>query len=223
MLRPDIIIESYSSLKLRSVNLDEYDIILTTTNLDVSTNTMILKIDAIFDEYKLKRQLENLFIFDLNNTNLSTTSNLLSQIISKTEQFMILDNDNIMDCIDYMLDNLIEFQYIASKFKDRVKKRELQSPTAFDNGLLLPHAVDDDAEELSLAIGILDNPIIYDEKNIRIIVLLIIPPKEKIDSDLLVKVYDDLLKIGQNKKAIDSICKCRSFCNFKKIISENII
>lgn len=223
LLRPDIIIHSYSIIKLRSVNLDEYDVILTTTNLDVSTNRMILKIDVIFDEYKLKKQLENLFSLEGNNTDLSITSNLLAQIISNTEQFMILNNDNIIDCIDDMLDNLIEFQYINPKFKDKVKERELQYPTAFDNGLLLPHAVYDDAEELSLAIGILENSITYNDKNIKIIVMLIIPPEEKIDSDLLVKVYDDLLKIGQDTKTMDSICKCRSFYNFKRIISEKVI
>lgn len=220
LLSEDIIIHSYSSISLENLDLDSYDIILTTINLDINTKTPILKIDAIFDESKLKKQIQNVLSFDVNKFDLSTSTNLLAHIVSNTEQFMILNSDNIEDCLDDMVDNLVEFQYVDPSFKDKVRNREAKSATVFDNGLLLPHAQDDNIEEITLAIGVLENPIYYNNKIVKLIVLLVMPSQDKIDSDLLVKIYDDLLSVGQDKKKIDAICKEKSFLSFKSIVSN---
>lgn len=220
LLSSNIIIHSYSSIGIANIDLNSYDIILTTIKLDIETKTPILKIDAIFDENKLKKQLEHVLSFDGNRFDSYNSTSLLNYMISSTEQFMILSRDNIIECLDDMIDNLIEFQYVDSSFKEKIKKRELKSPTAFDNGLFLPHAEDDNVEEIMLSIGVLDNPIIYNNKIIKLIVLLVMPSKEKIDSDLLVKIYDDLLRVGQDKKKIEAICKEKSFNSFKTIISS---
>jgi len=46
---------------------------------------------------------------------------------------------------------------------------------------------------------------------------MVFPPDYE-DSDLIVKVYEDILKISHNKKLIERIAMCETLAEFKKAL-----
>ncbi|NJB07935.1 PTS transporter subunit EIIA, partial [Clostridioides difficile] len=79
------------------------------------------------------------------------------------------------------------------------------------------------SDKFLMAVGILEEPIEYANRSIKIILMTMFPCENKIDSDLLVKIYEEVLKIGQDVKLTNKISKCRTFLEFKKVLLKNLI
>ena len=117
-----------------------------------------------------------------------------------------------------MLKQLKVLGYIDSKFIKRIKDCERHSCSAIENGILMPHAVNEFSEDLSIAIGVLENPVIVEGKVIKLIILMIFPKKHD-DSDLLMKAYEEILRIAHDKLIINQISQCKTFTDCQKIFN----
>jgi len=62
--------------------------------------------------------------------------------------------------------------------------------------------------------GILEEPIVWGKNEVRLIIMLIVPDENNIDPDMVISVYEEILKICQNKKFIEELCKVRSYKEF---------
>ena len=220
MLTEDIEIQTFSSISIQEAKLDQYDMILTTIDINLSTDKSILKIDNIFDEKKLKAQIEKLLYLSDKDIDVFDNSSLLTQLITDTNRFISLNEENMLNAVNIILDELYLLNEVDKKFIEYVISREIKSPTTFGNGLLLPHGTADDIDKIKLVVGALEKPIKYNNKEIKLIVLMIIPSSKEANSDLILKTYDELLKLGQNKKLIDKLSKCKSLKEFKNILVE---
>ncbi len=116
------------------------------------------------------------------------------------DKFFILNKGTFMENLEEMLEKLVLKGIIDIEFKENVLKREKKSSTALDNYIALPHSVSPNEENLYLAFGILENPVIWDTKEIRIIILMIIPDKNVGSTELIIKSYEEVLEIGRDKK-----------------------
>ncbi|MNP30785.1 putative licABCH operon regulator [compost metagenome] len=113
-----------------------------------------------------------------------------------------------------MVNNLSEVLTLDKDFKKRLIERENKSPTAFDNYVGLPHAVNYGSDKFSISMGILEEPIVWGKNEVRLIIMLIVPDENNIDPDMVISVYEEILKICQNKKFIEELCKVRSYKEF---------
>lgn len=217
-------IDTLSSFNLRNINLDEYDIVFTTIDLDTSNiNTIVLKINTIFDENKLREQLKTVLCLREGNIDTTNSTNLLINNLLDEDKFMILNEKTILASLEKMMDHLMDLGCIDDKFRKNIVNREEKSPTVFDKGLLFPHSVNEKSDKFLMAVGILEEPIEYASRSIKIILMTMFPCENKIDSDLLVKIYEEVLKIGQDVKLTNKISKCRTFLEFKKVLLKNLI
>ncbi|NMS89989.1 transcription antiterminator [Clostridioides difficile] len=217
-------IDTLSSFNLRNINLNEYDIVFTTIDLDTSNiGTIVLKINTIFDENKLREQLKTVLCLREGNIDTTNSTNLLINNLLDEDKFMILNEKTILGSLEKMMDNLMDLGCIDDKFRKNIINREEKSPTVFDKGLLFPHSVNEKSDKFLMAIGILEEPIQYANRSIKIILMTMFPCENQMDSDLLVKIYEEVLKIGQDVKLTNKISKCRSFLEFKKVLLKNII
>lgn len=217
-------IDTLSSFNLRNINLDEYDIVFTTIDLDTSKiGTIVLKINTIFDENKLREQLKTVLCLREGNIDTTNSTNLLINNLLDEDKFMILNEKTILGSLEKMMDNLMDLGYIDDKFRENIINREEKSPTVFDKGLLFPHSVNEKSDKFLMAIGILEEPIQYANRSIKIILMSMFPCESQMDSDLLVKIYEEVLKIGQDVKLTNKISKCRSYLEFKKVLLKNLM
>lgn len=218
----DIVIKTFSDANITRNILDDYDIVFTTVDLNLNTITPIVKVNALFNEDDLRKELDK--TISLKKYNIKYVEDNLSilSIIIQPQFFFVLYRNNYFENLNDMLVRISTNPDIDEDFNKNVIKREIQSPTFLGNYIAMPHAVNKKGSRLSISIGILDKPIVSDGFEINIIILLIIPPEDKIDSEILIKAYEELLKIGQNKEIVQKMSQIRDYEGFKNILLEEV-
>ena len=214
-------IDTFSIFDIDKVNLSQYDLVFTTSDIDINSN-YVLKIDTILDESKLRNKIEK--VIYLNNSNLSKNlnnvklaDNLIVGAFLHEKYFSVLNNKTISTTLKNMIDKMMQDGVVGEKFKKDILEREKSHPTIFKSGLLLPHSVNDKSNELCVSIGVLQKPIQYQGIEIKIIMLIAFSGDDQ-NSDLLVKVYEEALSIGQNEKYINQLSKCRDFYDLTRTL-----
>lgn len=214
-------IDTFSIFDIDKVNLSQYDLVFTTSDIDINSNS-VLKIDTILDESKLRNKIEKMIY--LNNSNLSKNlnnvklaDNLIVGAFLHEKYFSVLHNKTISAALKNMIDKMMQDGVVGEKFKKDILEREKSHPTIFKSGLLLPHSVNDKSNELCVSIGVLQKPIQYQGIEIKIIMLIAFSGDDQ-NSDLLVKVYEEALSIGQNEKYINQLSKCRDFYDLTRTL-----
>lgn len=214
-------IDTFSIFDIDKVNLSQYDLVFTTSDIDINSNS-VLKIDTILDESKLRNKIEKMIY--LNNSNLSKNlnnvklaDNLIVGAFLHEKYFSVLNNKTISVALKNMIDKMMQDGVVGEKFKKDILEREKSHPTIFKSGLLLPHSVNDKSNELCVSIGVLQKPIQYQGIEIKIIMLIAFSGDDQ-NSDLLVKVYEEALSIGQNEKYINQLSKCRDFYDLTRTL-----
>lgn len=214
-------IDTFSIFDIDKVNLSQYDLVFTTSDIDINSN-YVLKIDTILDESKLRNKIEK--VIYLNNSNLSKNlnnvklaDNLIVGAFLYEKYFSVLNNKTISAALKNMIDKMMQDGVVGEKFKKDILEREKSHPTIFKSGLLLPHSVNDKSNELCVSIGVLQKPIQYQGIEIKIIMLIAFSGDDQ-NSDLLVKVYEEALSIGQNEKYINQLSKCRDFYDLTRTL-----
>ena len=214
-------IDTFSIFDIDKVNLSQYDLVFTTSDIDINSNS-VLKIDTILDESKLRNKIEKMIY--LNNSNLSKNlnnvklaDNLIVGVFLHEKYFSVLNNKTISVALKNMIDKMMQDGVVGEKFKKDILEREKSHPTIFKSGLLLPHSVNDKSNELCVSIGVLQKPIQYQGIEIKIIMLIAFSGDDQ-NSDLLVKVYEEALSIGQNEKYINQLSKCRDFYDLTRTL-----
>lgn len=220
LLGEDKTIRTFSDVELTKDLLDEYDIVFTTVDINICTTTPIIKVNAIFDESEVQREIEKRYYLKKYNLESPQSDLALFNINIGEEQFFILEEESFIDNLSYMIDKLISSGYVDEGFKQRIIEREFKSPTSFDNYIALPHAVNYQNDRISMAIGILEKPIFWGGNETRIIILLMIPNNEYVDPELLIKTYEELLKLCQDKKLVESMSKARSYDEFSNLLQR---
>ena len=223
LLGKEVIIDNYSDMKLTKELLEQYDIVFTTVEITITTETPIIMINVIFDDDELKKTLRRkINLKRYNATHLEANDPILS-IIVKKEHFFILEKDSYMENLEFMIDKILNLGEIDVEFKNRIIERESKSSTLFGNYVALPHAVNNKVNSLLIAFGVLKKHTIWEGKEVKIIILLMIPPEEKVDKELLIRTYEQLLKLAQNKQTIVDMSKLKDYKEFKNLLIKEII
>ena len=127
--------------------------------------------------------------------------------------FYVLNKKTVSAALKSMIDSMIEDGVVGEQFKKDILEREKTHPTIFNSGLLLPHSVNDKSDEIYVSIGILNKPIEYLGVEIKVIMLIAFSSDDS-NTDLLVKIYEEALSLGQNEKYINQLAKCKTFFDF---------
>ena len=210
-------IDIFSDLEISTELLNRYDIVFTTVNLSYEADPIVIKLNAIFSDSEIIKEIEKKYTFKKYNKDYSEIRKPFIHLNLPEEQLFILDKDNYLDNIEYMVDNLSKIIKLDKGFKERLLERERKSPTAFDNYVGLPHTVNYGNDKFLISMGILKKPIFWGENEVRIIIMLIVPDEENIDADMVIKVYEEILKVCQNKKFVEELCKVRGYQEFLEL------
>ena len=223
LLGREVIIDNYSDVKLTKELLEQYDIVFTTVDITINTETPIIMINVIFDDDALKKTIQEKINLKKYKANHLQTNDPILSVIVKKEHFFVLEKDSYMDNLEFMLDKLLEQGEVDIGFKTRIIERELKATTIFGNYVALPHAINNKKNPLLIAFGVLKKQIVWEEKEVKIIILLMIPPEENIDKELLIRTYEQLLKLAQNKQAIINMSNLKDYNEFKNILLKEIL
>ena len=212
-------IDVYGLYEFKEVDRSKYQVIFTTINLDPGlvkdTNLPIIKIDTIFEEEEVRNSLENALYFSSSSLKSTNEKFLLSFIEDNNIQFFY--NSNYKKILNQMMEKLLNNGKIDTHFINYILEREEISPTILDNGIMIPHYTSLFVKEPEIMLGLVKNDCIHNNRIVKLIILIVYPEKYA-DSDLMLKVYDNIIDLGRDKPTLNRILNSTTVLEVKESI-----
>ncbi len=194
------------------------DLILTTIPLSqnaysatVQNISLFLKqkdIDAIFKRINLIKKEKKKIQF-LRHLQKMLDPDLFARNIEFKSEF---------EAIDYMVEKLIEKDYVNNHFKTEILERESMSSTSFNN-LAIPHSMKMNAYKTGMFIIINDKPTSWGLNKVNLIMMLVI---NKFDRSLFNEVYENLTMILTEPEAMNRVLHAKNYDEFINILVQSL-
>lgn len=210
------VIDLYSDSVVTGDSLDKYNLVLSTVQTKFNTKTTVMYLEKIFDEEALKKRIKSIkYIDKLEMPSLQGMDSILLSILDE-DTFFILDSElSYKENLDYMIDTLYSRGYVDDGFKERIRRREEKSTMDFNEVMTFPHTINYENDQIVISLGIFQEEIKKKESYKTKIVFLVGLPEKTNDDIILVKLYDEIIAIANDKNAVDAISKVR---NYKELI-----
>lgn len=204
------VIDIYSDSAVVEEMLDKYNLVLSTVQTNFNTSTPVIKLEKIFDEEVLKKRIQSIkYIDKLEMPSMQGMDSILLSILDE-DTFFILDSQlSYKENIDYMVDNLYARGYVDEGFKDRIRKREEKSTMIFNELIAFPHTVNYESNQLVISVGIFPEKMAGNNQT-KLVFLLGLPEETK-DDTILVKIYDEIIAIANDRNTIEALLKVKSY------------
>ena len=210
------VIDLYSDSAITGETLDKYNLVLSTVQTKFNTKATVMHLEKIFDEEALKKRIKSIkYIDKLDIPSLQGMNSILLSILDEDTFFILNSELSYKENLNYMIDTLYSRGYVDDGFKDRIRKREEKSTMDFNEVMTFPHTINYENDQIVISLGI------YPEetkmgKNIKTKIVFLVGLPEKTNDDIiLVKIYDEIIAIANDKNAVDAISKVR---NYKELI-----
>jgi lichenan operon transcriptional antiterminator len=216
-------IDLFAELEITKERLPDYDMVFSTVKLPFETDAPLIMINEIFDEKSVSQQIER--VAYLQKFKLKDVGNHHSivKLLTNEQKFFILDSrKGYQENLNEMIDDLTKKGYLDEDFKERLKVRAEKGSMVFDQFIALPHTINHKSNKIELALGVFPDKVITDGKEIKLVFLLGIPEQTEYDASLLVKIYDEIIRIAANKQLIDQLAGTTSYEELSKHLEQAI-
>ncbi|EOC99941.1 BglG family transcription antiterminator [Caldisalinibacter kiritimatiensis] len=202
--------------KIKKVDINSFDLILTTVPLSIKTSIPVVKIDDFLRDEDIEflnifsnKEIDKPNSIDINDIKLNDlfSKNLFVKGCSYKDKFEI---------INQLSDMLIEQGYVDERFKEFLIKREKISPTDYGNLVAIPHAINNRSLNFKVVVSILKKPIDWGKNKVQLILMLVLP--KQLDQDYK-QVFEELLCIINNKDLIIKLINSQNYEDFVDTIS----
>ncbi|MEE8884957.1 MAG: PTS sugar transporter subunit IIA [Eubacteriales bacterium] len=215
-------VDMYMYDEISRAILDRYDIVLTTVDLPMKTSAQVIYIHEIFNEEELRTRIRKAkYLPHGKNTPIDDNWFVMTTILDPDKFFVLRGYDSYEAALQHMVSSLQEKGELDEEFGERLIKREEEGTMAVGDGAAIPHAINKAQKRMILAIGVLPDPVTYKGQEIRIIFLMGLPEKTNND-ELLVRIYDEILAILNDKELFDRITAADSYPNLLRVLYKRL-
>lgn len=200
------VIKTHESIDFSDIDFKNIDYVLTTVHINETIPVPIIEIKSfLIDEQD--GILKDYFKADHQNHILSYfTPELFIPNISQ---------DKKEDILKLMCEFVRQHKNIPENFYELILERERIGSTSFGNYIAIPHPYKPIGEESFVVIGVLENPILWDNEMVQIIFLLSMKEGGDEHLQLFYKIASKLLR---NKKFISMLIRNQSYEQLLSII-----
>ncbi|KHD85558.1 BglG family transcription antiterminator [Heyndrickxia ginsengihumi] len=214
-------IELFSENEVTKERLADYDLVFSTVELSFETDSPLIMINEIFDESSVSREIEKVTYLQKFKLKQARNHHSIIRLLINEEKYFVLDHTKrYYENLDHMVDVLVQQGYLDDDFKERLKVRNEKGSMVFDQYIALPHTVNYKSDQIELALGVFPEKIKADGKEIKLVFLLGIPKETDNDSSLLVKIYDEVLRIGTDKELIERLSKATNYIDVSQYLEQ---
>ncbi len=204
-------IDLFSEAEATKELLDEYDLVFTTVKLAIESETPVIMIHEIFDEKSVSMQIEKVTYLQKFKLKNEGNHNSIVKLLINEDKFFLLDSTKgYHENVNKMVDTLVRKGCLDGGFKDRLSEREAKGSMVFDRYIAMPHTSNTATNKIELALGVFPEKVLINGKEIKLVFLLGIPKQTDYDASLLVKIYDEIIKIAADEQLVDQLA--RSTC-----------
>ncbi len=210
------VIDLYSDSAITGEILNKYDLVLSTVQTKFNTTATVIYLEKIFDEEALKKRIKSIkYIDKLEMPSLQGMDSILLSILDE-DTFFILDSKlSYQENIDYMIDTLYSRGYVDDGFNQRIREREEKSTMAFNESISFPHTINYENDQIVISLGIFPEETKMEKGSKIKIVFLVGLPEKTNDDIILVKLYDEIIAIANDRNTVEAISKVN---NYKELI-----
>ena len=212
IIKNETVMDLYSDSNIDSEILDKYDLVVSTVKLDIDTKSEIIYIKDVLDMSELKRKIDLLKYSDNKEISFIKGMDSIMLGILDENRFFVLDkNYSYSENVNMMIDILENEGHLDAGFKERIRKREEKSSMIFEDTVAFPHTINYASKNIELALGVVpENMSDKKEKDIKLVFLLGLPEDDG-DDTVLVKIYDEIIKIASDKELVEEISKIENY------------
>ncbi|MBR0396865.1 MAG: PRD domain-containing protein [Eubacterium sp.] len=199
--------------------LAAFDLVLSTQELEGDCGRPVIRINEIFNEQELRRKIDKARYWDeVDSPALDSNWFVMAGLLDR-EQFFVMETEKTYEeALHRMVDSLCMRGLVDEDFEERLAEREKKGTMVFDNAIALPHAIQYAGDRIVLAIGVFPKPIRSGEHEISIIFLLALPEHVEEEDNLLIRLYDEIIVISQDKELRDSIAKASTYQQMRQAL-----
>ena len=212
IIKNETVMDFYSDSNIDSEILDKYDLVVSTVKLDIDTKSEIIYIKDVLDRSELKRKIDLLKYSDNKEISFIKGMDSIMLGILDENRFFVLDkNYSYSENVNMMIDILENEGHLDGGFKERIRKREEKSSMIFEDTVAFPHTINYASKNIELALGVVpENMSDKKGKDIKLVFLLGLPEDDG-DDTVLVKIYDEIIKIASDKELVEEISKIENY------------
>lgn len=216
------VIEISDKKKLKKVDLEKIDIIISTTKLDdvvIPERTSVLEVSPLPTDSeigKINLTIQNKIQHEINllsESKIDDSSSILHYI---RKDFIYLNQcfNNKEDVINFISNELQVNGFVKDSFKNSVNNRENMGATSIYTGVAIPHSDPDTVKKSIISIITLNSPITWGNNKVKLIFLLAIA---KEDLNGVKSIVSSLYSTFVNKETIKKIT---SFKQKEEVIKQ---
>ena len=212
IIKNETVMDLYSDSNIDSEILDKYNLVVSTVKLDIDTKSEIIYIKDVLDRSELKRKIDLLKYSDNKEISFIKGMDSIMLGILDENRFFVLDkNYSYSENVNMMIDILENEGHLDAGFKERIRKREEKSSMIFEDTVAFPHTINYASKNIELALGVVpENMSDKKGKDIKLVFLLGLPEDDG-DDTVLVKIYDEIIKIASDKELVEEISKIENY------------
>lgn len=221
ILNPNTQIDLFSETEITTDVLSDYDIVFSTVKLPCEINRPLILINEIFDEHSVSQQIEKVTYLQKFKLEDAGNHHSIVKLLTNEQKYFILDNSkSYPENVSEMIDDLTKKGYLDQGFKERMKARAEKGSMVFDRYIALPHTVNYHSNQIELALGVFPGNVLAEGKEIKLVFLLGIPKQTDYDASLLVKIYDEIIRIAANQPLVEQLAGASNFEEFSRYLEQ---
>lgn len=212
--------EFFYNGNFESYRKNDFDYIVTTTELNLDTKTPIIFMEEVFDKEYIQRKFENMrYLSDAGRTIRRGIDSLFLNLLDENRFFVLDSKLSYEENVEAMAKSLICQGELDAGYAKRVAEREEYSTMILDQNIAFPHTKNL-LSKLTLGLGVFPEKL-RDEnyEHVKLVIMLGIP--ESMENDMvLVRLYDDILEVAKDPNVIDRIRYMKSYRELLLYITE---
>lgn len=199
---------------------NDFDYIVTTANLDLDTKTPVIYMDEVFDREYIQKKFENIkYLADAGREIRKGIDSLFMNLLDESRFFVLDGSESYEEDIDYMATILNGQGDLDDGFSERVRQREKSATMVLNKNVAFPHT-QNLVSKLTLALGVYPEGSQDEEyRGVQLVIMLGIPESMENDT-VLIRLYDEILAVVQEKKVINRIQHMESYKELLLYITE---
>lgn len=198
-------IDIISSSQYKEEMFDKYDLVLSSLNNSINIEGSIkvnyilnnVEVNIVKNKLRYAKNLELLKVFDNNifyKGSFSNKKDALKYLTSELQNKNILNEEQIKSIYD----------------------REKMGNTSLGNRVAIPHPLTYSAKEMKIVVMLNDKPINWDNDEVFIVMLLLIPKDKIKDWDILFK---KMFRVFSSRKNVDKLINSNTLSDFKEVFT----
>lgn len=187
-----------------------YDLVLTTGKVTIPDPGRLITLDEVFDEKILRQRIEKIgYLRPLRLAGQSEVRSVMLTLLDEDRFFIFESDESYEEAVAEMCEALFEESCVDESFEERLRSREEQSSMRFSKDVAFPHTFHYVGESPCMTFGVCPEGL-KEDAELRLIILAGLPVEANEDITL-VKLYEEILAISDDRQAVKDISRLESY------------